>query len=207
VALPVLAYGLATSEILPVDPRADMEGRSLLYVAVLRAVHGPIPAGYDVYLSPTAFAGWAGLLVTMMNLVPSGQLDGGHVAYALFGARQDRYSRWVRHGLLVAALAVAGSHALTSSGSGDPVERFGAGLAASANWLLWWAVLGAMARFAGERHLPLAERPLSPARARVAWATLLLFPLLFMPTWYTIGDRDAQPAVTPPVQPAPSPGS
>jgi membrane-associated protease RseP (regulator of RpoE activity) len=204
VALPVLAYGLAHSEVLPLDPHAAMEGRSLLYWAVLRAVHGQIPAGYDVYLNPTAFAGWVGLLVTMMNLVPSGQLDGGHVAYALFGPQQDRYSRWVRHGLLVAALAIGLFHAFGAPEGTGPSERLERARHMGANWLVWWALLSVMARWAGERHVPLAERPLSPVRARVAWGTLLLFPLLFMPTWFSLGDASAE-LVTQPLPEAPSP--
>ena len=87
VALLVLAYGIMQSNIAP-EPQGVvyyMEGRSLLYLGLLYALKGPIPAGYDIMLGPTAFAGWAGLLVTMLNLIPAVQLDGGHVAYALLG--------------------------------------------------------------------------------------------------------------------------
>ncbi|MFO0659586.1 MAG: site-2 protease family protein [Polyangiaceae bacterium] len=59
-----------------------------------------IGPGQDVFLHPTAFAGWAGLFITMINLLPFGQLDGGHVAFALLGPRQNRIARWVRLGLL-----------------------------------------------------------------------------------------------------------
>ncbi|MCA9543650.1 MAG: site-2 protease family protein, partial [Myxococcales bacterium] len=87
VALPVLAYGMWTSNIEPLPESGSfiIEGRSILYLGFLYALKGPIPEGHDIMLSPTAFAGWAGLLVTMINLIPVGQLDGGHVAYALFG--------------------------------------------------------------------------------------------------------------------------
>ena len=95
VALPVLVYGIATSPVTPLPAAGTfiMEGRSVLYLAILYALKGPIPAGHDVFLTPTAFAGWAGLLVTMINLLPIGQLDGGHVAYALLGRRQNALAR------------------------------------------------------------------------------------------------------------------
>ncbi|MFI5309062.1 MAG: site-2 protease family protein, partial [Polyangiales bacterium] len=101
VALPVLVYGIAVS---PVQPEAHgvtyyMEGRSLLYLFLLHALKGPIPAGQDIMLGPTAFAGWAGLLVTMLNLIPAVQLDGGHVACALLGERYERVSRALRRAL------------------------------------------------------------------------------------------------------------
>ena len=52
-------------------------------------------------LSPVAFAAWAGMFVTMINLLPVGQLDGGHVAFALFGPRQNRIAQWVHRSMLV----------------------------------------------------------------------------------------------------------
>ena len=64
------------------------------------------PRGLDVSLHPTAFAGWLGLLFTMMNLVPISQLDGGHIAYAAL----RRHSRWVTlAGLAADHLGVVGS--------------------------------------------------------------------------------------------------
>ena len=107
VAVPIVAYGIAAS---PVEPLPDanymIEGRSLLYLAMLHGIKGEIPAGYDIMLTPTALAGWAGLLVTMINLLPFGQLDGGHVAYALWGPRQDRVSQIVIRLLPVLAVTV-----------------------------------------------------------------------------------------------------
>ena len=96
VAIPVLVYGVASSPIVTlasIGDNAIAEGHSILYELVLYAIHGPIPAGSDIFLTPMAFAGWAGLLMTMINLIPIGQLDGGHVAFALLGERQHRVSR------------------------------------------------------------------------------------------------------------------
>ena len=63
-------------------------GEPLLFDLVSRMVLGDIPDTYDIVLHPIAFAGWVGLLITALNLIPIGQLDGGHVAYAMFGERQ-----------------------------------------------------------------------------------------------------------------------
>lgn len=68
-------------------------GDSLLYYVFTQFIHGTIPPGSDVHLSPLAWAGWIGFLVTNLNLMPIGQLDGSHVIYALFGEKQ-RYAGW-----------------------------------------------------------------------------------------------------------------
>jgi membrane-associated protease RseP (regulator of RpoE activity) len=188
VALPALAWGIAHSEIIPIEPNGsgDMviyqEGQSLLYLLLKRLVIGEIPAGYDVLLHPTAHAGWYGLLLTMLNLLPWGQLDGGHVAYALFGERHHALARWFRHGLLglfVLNLGVS----LFPIVFGQSARHVEFALVSSAFWLIWYLVLGALARVAGgAEHPPCDPSELSPARHAVGWVCLVLFVLLFMPT-------------------------
>jgi membrane-associated protease RseP (regulator of RpoE activity) len=183
-ALPLYLWGLAHSEVraVPQEPVATaivspfsvvlalLQGRplvdgeggiqffgdSLLTWASSLAVHGRLEPGADVFLHPVAFAAWLGLLVTTLNLFPIGQLDGGHVLYALVGRRRAHLgSRIVSAGLL------------------------GAGLFLSWNWLVWWLLTRLVV---GLRHPPaLVEEPLDPRRRAIALLSLALFVLTFVP--------------------------
>jgi Zn-dependent protease len=105
-ALPVLLIGLALSRVGPITGPALLEGNSILYAILKALVFGRfLPSGsIDVNLHPMALAGWVGLLVTSLNLIPAGQLDGGHIVYALLGNRV----RWVTLATVL-MLAVAGA--------------------------------------------------------------------------------------------------
>lgn len=182
VALPTLAYGLSQSPIKPLLASGAMEGQCLLYWLMKRIVVGPIPEGHDVFMSPIAFAGWIGLFVTMLNLIPVGQLDGGHVAYALFGPRQNRIGRLVRYGVLglfpLNIALFAGPHLL------DGTYRDAAVLGAQGGlpWLVYFLMLTVMAWLGGGDHPPTNDSRLSAGRKAIAVFTLFLFVLLFMPT-------------------------
>jgi len=186
VAVPVLLYGLATSEVGRLDsfPAGSVaEGHSIFYALALYLTHGAIPAGSDIWLTPTAFAGWAGLLVTMMNLLPVGQLDGGHVAFALLGKRQHRLGRVVLGLLPVAAIATSAYYGLVAYQAGERGEHLWNALQAGTHWLVWFGLLVLMGRYSGLDHPPAGNQPLSPGRRIVAILTLVLFVLLFMPSW------------------------
>lgn len=185
VAIPVLVYGLSVSPIQPVpdDGTFIIEGRSLLYLGLLYLTKGAIAEGHDVFLGPTAFAGWAGLLVTMINLVPVGQLDGGHIAYALFGRKQDTYGRRVRQVLPWLGALVGGIFTLEALARGVRGEALVGAAFSGVHWLVWAFVLSMMARWSGEEHPPTEPGDLHPARRLVAWICLILFLLLFMPSW------------------------
>jgi len=187
VALPVIAYGLATS---PVQPLPEgpyiLEGHSLLYLGLLNTLQGPIPDGYDIMLSPTALAGWAGLLVTMINLLPFGQLDGGHIAYALLGPRQNQVSRYVLRLLPLLAIVVSAAYGIPSYLDGLRGDALIGDATAGSHWLVWAFVLWLLTRATGPGHPPTEGGPLSPRRRVVGWLTLFLFVLLFMPSWIRI---------------------
>ncbi len=198
VALPVLVHGLATSPVEPLEPVQGgylVEGRSLLYLALLHLVKGPIPPGHDVLLTPTAFAGWAGLLVTAINLLPVGELDGGHVAYAMFGPRQDRYSEWIRRALPLVALFVGAYFGVRAWQTGVRGEALIYEALAGVHWLVWAIFLKIIVARSGGRHPPTdpGER-LSPLRRRLGWCVLALFVLLFMPSWLRIVPSSAVPS-------------
>jgi membrane-associated protease RseP (regulator of RpoE activity) len=152
-----LVRALVAGESLAVDTSGiEFLGDSLVTWGARWLVLGALPPGHDVVLHPVAFAAWLGLLVTTLNLVPLGQLDGGHVVYALAGRRRARLvGRIVSAGLLAAGIFFTWS------------------------WLLWWA----LTRFAiGVGHPPaLVEEPLGPGRKAIAWLSLALFVLTFVP--------------------------
>jgi len=184
VAVPVIIYGIATS---PIEPLPDtpylLEGRSLLYLGLLSWLKGPIPQGYDIMLTPTALAGWAGLLVTMINLLPFGQLDGGHVAYALLGRRQDQVSRRLLRVLPLLAVLVSAAYGIPSYLRGVRGDQLMYDVTAGMHWLVWAFVLWMLTRATGPSHPPTEDSHVSPRRRVVGWLTLSLFVLLFMPSW------------------------
>ena len=89
VAVPSIIWGLQISDIVELAPGQGIKlGDSILMFIVEKMIYGNIPPGYDIELGSVAFAGFIGLLVTAFNLMPLGQLDGGHIAYSLFGNKQ-----------------------------------------------------------------------------------------------------------------------
>ncbi|MEZ4368655.1 MAG: site-2 protease family protein [Kofleriaceae bacterium] len=185
VAIPLLVVGLATSTVGPVDPNGVLEGNSLLYGGLKLIVLGRwLPAdGVDVQLSPMGFAAWVGLLITMINLIPIGQLDGGHVARAALGDRHERLSARLHVGLVVFAVLVGGVllalARVAGRGWGGALAYAGAGCLP---WLLWAAMILLMRRAAeGSYHPEVGDAPLSAGRQRAAALLLVLFLLIFMP--------------------------
>ncbi len=94
VALPALIIGIKLSPLVPIASLSGITlGDSLLVKLLSFVIRPDIPAGYEIGLNPIAFAGWIGMFVTAMNLIPIGQLDGGHIAYALFGKWYNAIAR------------------------------------------------------------------------------------------------------------------
>jgi len=94
-AVPALVIGLAFSKVgtFAATPDTITFGEPLLFKLLAGLFFGRLPEGSSIILHPVGFAGWVGLLVTALNLIPIGQLDGGHVAYALLGRRARLLSR------------------------------------------------------------------------------------------------------------------
>ena len=157
VALPALWIGLGWSKVAAVPAGGSVTfGDSLLLRFMTWLVFGPLPPGHDVFVHPVALAGWVGLFVTALNLIPVGQLDGGRIAYALFGARHRQISIATFLGLLALG-------AVTGAG----------------NWFVWAFLLLFVMGF---HHQPPLDdlSPLSPGRYAVGFFCLLLL-VLFIP--------------------------
>ena len=89
-SIPAIIIGLKLSKVIPVSGikmKGFVLGDSLAFTLAQHLALGKVPENYDVVLHPLGFAGWVGLFVTSLNLLPIGQLDGGHIVYSLFGKR------------------------------------------------------------------------------------------------------------------------
>ena len=181
-AIPILIWGLLHSEVQVVTGQGLLEGQCLLYSLLKWLTVGTIPEGSDVFLHPTAFAGWVGLLITMINLVPVGQLDGGHVAYALFGPKQNTLAKIVHFGLIGVFAINFGYHFVTRVGSESVLETLGKSFEMSMFWLVWFVFLFILRWLSGGNHPPTEPGELDTGRKAIAIGCMLLFVLLFMPT-------------------------
>jgi membrane-associated protease RseP (regulator of RpoE activity) len=192
VAIPVLLYGLHLSQVGPPAPNAWQEGNSLLYALLKWVVKGEwLPGGgRDVNLHPTAWAGWAGLLVTMLNLLPIGQLDGGHVATAYFGNRYGRVAGILHAALPLLAVGVllvvyaTARRELSALGPAAAGDLSAGSVAAQAAtmWLVWALLLFLMKRMSdGRYHPPVEDSPLPRSRVALFWVVCVSFVITFMP--------------------------
>jgi membrane-associated protease RseP (regulator of RpoE activity) len=185
VAIPVLLYGLSISKLGTIEPSPNgyIEGNSLIYLLAKFVVFKqwlpspiepqgflywlqylftgrPVPfGGMDVFIDPVAFAGWGGLLVTGLNLIPAGTLDGGHVVYGLFGDKAKKAFPFIVGLLLVLGIFWSG-------------------------WWLWAALLFWLGRVQAQ---PLDQiTTLDAPRRALAVLMLVIFILVFMPVPMTL---------------------
>jgi membrane-associated protease RseP (regulator of RpoE activity) len=165
-AVPMYIWGVAHSSLTPVSASDHMIelGDSLLLRA-LDHLFGPATApGTEVLLSPVAFAAWAGMFVTMINLLPVGQLDGGHVAYALFGPRQDRIAQWVHRSMLVFFFVSLAGYTARDLRAGLGVVHFGQHVGSSLFWLVWFEILAVLGAVSSRgRAIELPSRAVEPS--------------------------------------------
>lgn len=164
--LPALLFcivGLHWSHIATVaDGEAGLKlGEPILFKFLAYLTFGPLSANQDINLHPIAFAGWVGIFITALNLIPIGQLDGGHILYALLRRR----AHIVAQALLVgAAIAVV-------------------------VWGYWgWSLMLLLLMLMGPNHPPTANDyvPLGPARTIIGWTSLLFVIIGFTPMPFSI---------------------
>ena len=157
VAIPAVMVGLSLSEVRPLSRFEGglILGDSLLFSALTSLVLGVDADQVSVILHPVALAGWFGLFVTCLNLLPVGQLDGGHVVYSLFGPGH----RWIARAFLAVIFVLGYQYWL--------------------GWYVWLVLLVVL----GINHPPVRDlsSPLDPRRKIYAWCTVGLFGLTFMP--------------------------
>jgi membrane-associated protease RseP (regulator of RpoE activity) len=159
VTIPILIIGLKLSEVMVVESSLEggfTLGSSLILSFLTKIILGNIPDNYHVIIHPLGFAGWIGLLVTSLNLIPVGQLDGGHISYAVFGEKTKIISK-------VALIAL-----------------LGLGIWGSRTWLVWAIMLLVLL---GAKHPPPLDQdvPLDRRRKVIGAITLLVFVVTFIP--------------------------
>ncbi len=169
VTIPILIIGLALSKVGPLRQSAGgLElGNSILFHQIAKWILHVDPDTVSVDLHAMAFAGWLGIFVTALNLLPASQLDGGHVIYALFGRRHRTISRLVVLGCILMV-----------------VVPYILGMAFWYGWLFWAVMLFLF----GLGHPVTADidTPLDPMRRFAAWATIALFIVTFSPVPFAI---------------------
>jgi hypothetical protein len=158
--IPFLIYGVAHSQVTAIDPKATVIwlGEPLLFKAIKLATIGQLADGMDITIHPMGFAAWFGMLATSLNLLPFGQLDGGHISYAAFGAK----SRYISMATLATALGLT-------------VWSF--------SWISMTIMMIAMAYFLGFGHPSIIDEhePLDPRRRIIAICAVIIFILCFTP--------------------------
>jgi membrane-associated protease RseP (regulator of RpoE activity) len=158
-ALLFCVLGLHWSEVVQLSsqPVGLTLGEPILFKLLGYLTFGPLAKGEDIALHPVAFAGWVGILITALNLIPIGQLDGGHILYALLLRRAGR----VAQALLAAAMI------------------------AVVVWGYWgWSLMIVLLMMMGPVHPPTAndDLPLGTGRTLLGWASLLFVLVGFTPT-------------------------
>ncbi len=175
VAFPAILLGLAWSSVVPAPPDGYAAfGDSLLTWALAYLRFGPIPPGHMLFTHPMADAAWAGFLVTALNLFPVGQLDGGRIAYALFGRHHRAIGKATVTTLLL--LGVASFLWSLRAAGGDVVSA----TASSVNWFVW---AGLIFFLVGFHHTPPLDdlSPISRGRRVVGVVCLVLLVLMIPP--------------------------
>jgi hypothetical protein len=174
-AIPMYFWGAAHSHYVtipdvPAENTVEL-GESIALRVLDHFATTAAPDGTTLFLHPVGFAAWAGMFVTMINLLPIGQLDGGHVAYALFGTRQDKIARIIHRAMLGFFFVSVGMYVLRDVRLGVGFYRLGTHIGNSIFWLVWFEMLGILGTLAKSRPDEKPDPTALSVRAR-AFATL-----------------------------------
>lgn len=184
VAIPLLVIGLSLSAVGPTSVGGSIEGNSILYALLKYAVHGQwLPNDtVDVQLHPMAMAAWVGLLITMINLMPIGQLDGGHIARAALGQTHEKWSARLHTALPVVGAVVGGAMFVAAKHHGySTFAALDYAKAGAIPWLVWTLMLAILRGRAGEYHPAVEDVPLDRTRRWLAIGMLLVYLLIATP--------------------------
>lgn len=185
-AIPIIIIGIKLSKVVETtgpELHGGMTlGSPLIFSFLSDTFFGEVPEGKDILLHPVAFAGWIGLFVTALNLIPAGQLDGGHIMYALLPREWHRRAS-VSMIFILLILGIGTQpiiHLIQSLGSRVPLGSYkGFAFDGWLGWIMWAMLLSIM----GTRHPPTTddEVPLDGKRKLLGAIALLVFVGCFTP--------------------------
>ncbi len=183
----IVGLSLSTIVISPAESKGlviDL-GDSLLFKFLSEIMFGKVPDGYDLLLHPVAFAGWIGLFVTSLNLIPIGQLDGGHVVYAFLGKKHA-----VLSGILVVVLFAMGLLGIFQEATGFSPSHFQKVvpfIKSTPDFWPGWALWGAIMLALRLKHPPVIYwEPLDKRRRITGVLALVIFVITFIPSPFKI---------------------
>jgi membrane-associated protease RseP (regulator of RpoE activity) len=159
-AIPCYAWGIAHAQLVAASAGGGdgVEFGDSLLSRALDHLFGPaVPDGMYITTSPVLFAGWVGMFVTMINLLPVGQLDGGHVAFALFGPRQNKIAQWVHRSMLAFFFVSLASFVARDLRAGLGFWHIGRHVNSSLFWLMWFEILAVLGSLSAPARAPSAE--------------------------------------------------
>ena len=155
-ALPVTIIGILKGRVETIDPGTIVFNRPLIVDALTQLIHGPLPEHHLLQMNAWFFAGWVGIFITALNLIPIGQLDGGHILYTLIGRGAHRVALTLLFGAVAYMIM-----------SRQPA----------------YALMVVLLFATGPRHPPTADDtvPLGFGRIALGWLTLAFLVVGFTP--------------------------